>query len=331
LVIKNGEAVWQAVYGTRRSGQDDPVQTDDAFHIGSNTKAMTALLCAIYVDRGLLAWDSTVGETLGGRYAMREEYRDVSLLMLLSHTGGMPTALPSPVWRSFFPYDSERGKDRDALTAAVLNARPASSPGTQWQYSNFGYAVAGRMLELVSGVEWETLMRTELFAPLGMTAAGFGPPARPAGSSAARAAPWGHAPAPVEPGYAAADNPVALGPAGTVHASPADMGRYLSVLLAGGIGPDGVRIVSEKNLAMLLKPVRENYGLGWFLGTTTDGRRYALHDGSNTMFYSILAILPDEGSAVVVLANRGDPTAARRVNELARYLALHFLGAAIVE
>jgi len=251
--------------------------------------------------------------------------------MLLSHTGGFPTSLPGSVWRSFFPYDSPHGMDRDALTAAVLNAAPAGTPGTQHRYSNFGYAVAGRMLEKNTGLDWETLMRTELFGPLEMSTAGFGPPAQPIGTSVNRPAPWGHAPAKIDPAYAAADNPAALGPAGTVHASLADLEHYLTVLLTGGLARNGSRIVSRASLDVLLEPVLDGYGLGWLVGTTTDGRRYALHDGSNTMFYSMLVVLPDDGSAVVVLTNRGDATAMRRVNELAMYLASHFLDASLVE
>jgi len=331
MVMMDGQAVWKAVYGTRRAGADDPALPDDPFHIGSNTKAMTALLCAIFVDRGSIAWQSTVGEILGGDYAMRDEYRDVTLSMLLSHTGGFPTSLPGSVWRSFFPYDSPRGMDRDAMTTAILDADPAGTPGTKLAYSNFGYVVAGRMLEIKTGIDWETLIRTELFGPLGMSSAGFGPPAQPIGNSSTRPAPWGHAPSKVDPGYAAADNPAALGPAGTVHASLADLERYLSVLLTGGIAFDGKRFVSEENLAALFEPVLDDYALGWLVGITTDGRRYILHDGCNTMFYSLLIMLPDEESAVVVLANRGDPAAGRRVRELGMYLARHFLNASLRE
>jgi CubicO group peptidase (beta-lactamase class C family) len=331
MVLMDGQAVWKSVHGTRRSGVDDPALLEDPFHIGSNTKAMTALLCAIFVDKGFITWQSTVGEILGGSYAMRDEYRHVTLSMLLSHTGGFPASLPGSVWRSFFPYDSPSGMDRDALTAAILNAAPAGAPGTKHVYSNFGYVIAGRMLEIKTGTNWETLMCSELFDPLLMSSAGFGPPAQPLGSSSARPAPWGHAPSKVDPGSAGADNPVALGPAGTVHASLADLECYLAVLLTGGLARDGSRIVSEESLAILLEPVLDGYGLGWLVGTTTDGRRYVLHDGSNTMFYSILVVLPDEGSAVVVLANRGDATAMRRVSELATYLASHFLNASLGE
>jgi len=331
MVMIDGQAVWKAVYGTRRAGEDDPALIDDSYHIGSNTKAMTAFLCAIYVDRGIIGWQSTVGEILGSDYAMRDVYRDVTLSMLLSHTGGFPTSLPGSVWRSFFPYDSPRGMDRDAMTTAILNADPAGTPGTKLAYSNFGYVVAGRMLETRIGSNWETLIRTELFGPLGMSSAGFGPPAQPIGSSSVRPAPWGHAPSKVDPGYVAADNPAALGPAGTVHASLADLERYLSVLLTGGIAFDGKRFVSEENLAALFEPVLDDYALGWLVGITTDGRRYILHDGCNTMFYSLLIMLPDEESAVVVLANRGDPAAGRRVRELGMYLASHFLNASLGE
>lgn len=325
-VVVGGHVAWSGAYGVRTLGSAEPVDILDPFHIGSDTKAMTALLCAKLVERGLLAWDATVGEVLGSVHDVRGEYRDVTLAMLLSHTGGFPAGLPMLTWSSFFPYDAENGRDRAALTSAILAAAPANEPGTSFVYSNLGYVVAGRMAEVAAGDGWEALMRQELFDPLGMVGAGFGPPAKPIGSATARPAPWGHSPRPVDPSSEAADNPAAIGPAGTVHATLADLERYVGVYLSGGLAPDGSRLVSEATIAELLTPRSDAYALGWGIDTAADGRRIAMHDGSNTMFYCTIAMLPDDGGAIVVMTNRGDSVASVRVAELALYLAERFLG-----
>src|SRR5215212_2418790 len=61
-VVRNGTVVAAGAVGTRRAGTDTPVTVSDRFHIGSDTKAMTALLAAMFVEEGRLRWDSTVGE-----------------------------------------------------------------------------------------------------------------------------------------------------------------------------------------------------------------------------------------------------------------------------
>src|SRR5918998_2886816 len=61
-VVKNGEVIASGAVGTRRAGTNSPVSIDDRFHIGSDTKSMTALIAAMFVEGGKLHWTSTVGE-----------------------------------------------------------------------------------------------------------------------------------------------------------------------------------------------------------------------------------------------------------------------------
>lgn len=319
-VIRGGRVVYRGVAGLRVAGSPGPALETDAFHIGSDTKAMTALLCGILVDRGILRWDTTVGEVFGGEYPMVEAYRGVTMAQLLSHTAGLPAGLPGPAWMRFFPYDSPAGADRARMAAESLALTPVNAPGSAFLYSNLGYVVAGRMLELTTGKSWEDLMEEELFRPLGMDGAGFGPPARLA------SAPWGHSPKPVDPAGPYADNPAALGPAGTVHANLADLERYASLYLGRGLSSSGRRVISEAALEEILRPRLDGYALGWAVLEDSGGRRVIAHDGSNTTFYCSMAIWPDDGDAIIVLANRGDGKAEAAVGALVTYLAERFLG-----
>lgn len=319
-VIRDGEVVYRAVAGVRKAGSPEPIEASDAFHLGSDTKAMTALVCGMLVDRGLLSWDATVGDGFGRDYPMRDEYRGVTLAQLLSHTAGLPEALPGPVWMSFFPYDSAAGRDRARMAAESLALEPALKPGSAFLYSNLGYVVAGRMAELAAGEDWETLVREWLFRPLGMAGAGFGPPAK------AAPGPWGHDPSPIDPAFMYADNPAALGPAGTAHASLSDLERYVGLYLSRGKTSAGQVLISESSLDAVMTPRLSGYALGWAVIATTEGRRVLAHDGSNTMFYCSMAIFPDDGDAIIVLANRGDGPAGAAVGRLVSYLAERFLG-----
>lgn len=271
------------------------------------------------VDRGLLDWTSTVPEVLGKGFPMRDEYRTVTLEQLLSHTAGLPANIPRDEWLTFFPYDSSAGADRTRMISKALTLTPEFTPGTSYLYSNLGYVLAGKMVEEVTGEDWESLMRKEIFEPLDMNGAGFGPPGRIPGNGIT--APWEHAPAPVDPDFEYADNPAALGPAGTVHTSLEDLEKYVSIYFSGGKSLSGRRVISEESLDEIMKPRLQNYSLGWLVYTDNRGHRFLAHDGSNNMFYSSMLVFPETRDAVIVLGNRGDGQAAAGVTELLRYFS----------
>ena len=74
--------------------------------------------------------------------------------------------------------------ERWSIVTHYLSRPPALNPGVRYEYSNVGYIIAGAVAERCTGKSWEELLRSEVFTPLGMTTAGFGPPgeagARPA-------------------------------------------------------------------------------------------------------------------------------------------------------
>lgn len=89
--VQDGRIIAAGAVGTRRWGSDTPVGIDDAFHIGSVTKAMTSLLVAMLFEDGRLRWDTTVAEAFPDLAAgMDAGLRGVTLTQLLSHTGGLP-------------------------------------------------------------------------------------------------------------------------------------------------------------------------------------------------------------------------------------------------
>jgi CubicO group peptidase (beta-lactamase class C family) len=92
-VVHNGETVALGVAGVRTRGKPDKIAAADRFHIGSDTKAMTAVLCAILVDEGKLKWGQTIGETFPElKKSMHSQYQAVTLEQLLTHRCGAPGA-----------------------------------------------------------------------------------------------------------------------------------------------------------------------------------------------------------------------------------------------
>jgi len=308
--IVDGKLVALGAVGLRKHKGGNGVTTDDKWHIGSNTKSMTATLAATFVEEGELSWDTTLGETLGRAIRMRKEYKDVTLLNLLSNRSGIPGQVPPKIWGDTWKKDG-RGKvtaRRLEFVEEMLNLKPSFAPGTDYEYSNAGFVTAGAMLEAVAGESWETLMTERLFKPLKMNSAGFGA----AASVGKEDQPWGHHPPnkPKEPGPGD-DNPRALGPAGTVHASLADLARYVQMHTLRETGP----VVKKEKTYEVLHRIAEgnkNYACGWLVEERgwADGEALT-HSGSNTMNYCVFWIAPKRRFAAIAVTNAGGNTAAR--------------------
>jgi D-alanyl-D-alanine carboxypeptidase len=288
------------VAGLRSAVGDDPVQRDDLWHVGSITKSMTATLVARLAESGTIAWEDAVGEVLGDLpVAIDPAYAEATYADLLSHRSGLAANLGflASIRLAGTDENREAPADRRTYAAMVLSRKPNVAPGS-FLYSNAGYVVAGAMLEATTGESWETLIRREVFDPLGMDSAGFGPP----GSPDVVDQPRGHRRLlgigplrPAEPGPAA-DNIPALGPAGRVHANAADMLKYL----AAHATKDPGFLHRESWVRLHSKLPGGDYALGW--RREPDGR--LTHDGSNTMWYARATFWPAEARALFMAVNR---------------------------
>lgn len=91
-VAKDGKVVALGAVGTRVLGMDLPVARDDRFHIGSDTKAMTATIAGKLIEEGKLDWNTTIGEVLGPVIPnLKPKFAAIPLEQLLSHTSGLPS------------------------------------------------------------------------------------------------------------------------------------------------------------------------------------------------------------------------------------------------
>lgn len=298
LVGDSRRIIAQAVVGVRESGKPDKAQLTDAFHIGSCTKAMTATLAARLVEQGKLRWEHTIAEAFPDlKTRIRPDYHTVTLRQLLLHRSGLPEDRPpNPIL--FLKIRGLQGDIREQRLRAVewiLEQPPASDPNTRFAYSNFGYLVAGAMLEQLTGRSWETLMREYLFKPLGMRTAGFGAPQRFAG----------HSGDPPQPTFY--DNPPALGPAGTVHCSLHDWANFARLHLQGARGQK-TRLLRPESFAQLHTDLhQQGYSMGWIVSQSPP--RVLSHAGSNTFWFAVAVIEPDADRFYLVATNWGHPKA----------------------
>jgi len=325
-VVADGRIVAIGAAGVRRRGGPERVTTDDRFHVGSCTKAMTATLCAILVQEGKLTWDTTPEQVFPDlREGFRPEFRKVTLRQLLTHRSGTPKDLDrGGLWGRLRRFDGEPTEVRRLLVQRVLGQAPECEPGTKFVYSNAGYAIAGHVAETVAGKPWEDLMREKLFMPLGMKSADFEAP----GTKDANDQPRGHTASgkPVEPGPDA-DNPPALGPAGTVHCSIADWARFVALHL--GDVPGSPQLLRTETLATLHTPFQgepPRYALGWMLVERDWAGGTALtHSGSNTLWFAVAWLAPAKHAAVLVACNQGGTEAEKACDEVASVLVRSFL------
>jgi CubicO group peptidase (beta-lactamase class C family) len=305
-VVKDDSIVFAKGYGVRELGKPGAVDVGTRFAIGSTTKAMTAVALGMLVDEGKVRWDEPVITYLP-HFRVGDPYvtRELTVRDLLTHRGGLGNA--DQLWASV-DYSTEE------ITSRMATLAPAYSLRSRFIYQNVMYAVAGEVIEAVSGTPWATFVRTRIFAPLGMT-----------GTEPTLAALAG------KPNVAIAhmelrdtirpvmNRPVdAVGPAGSVWSSVADMAKWARFILdSGRVG--GKRLLSEASYREIMSPqvvapremystmsiIRPHfftYGLGWFLHDYR-GQAVAMHTGSIDGMSALIGLIPERRLGMYVLAN----------------------------
>ena len=310
-VVHGGKITACGAVGFRREGGNIPVTLDDKFHWGSLTKSMTATLAAMLVDNNKLQWQSTLGDVFPNlKVTMHPDWSATTLEWLLQNRGGAPANLDAnSLWTRMWKFSGKSTEHRMFLLKELTAKPPTQKPGSTFVYSNAGFSIAGAMTEHVVGKSWEETIQDRLFKQLGMSSVGFGAPATPGKEDQ----PWGHTlttsgfkPVPPGPG---ADNPVSISPAGRTHGSILDLAKYAAFHLAGARGK-GVILKSDTFKKLHTPGPNQAYAMGWMVVRRPWAKGNALtHSGSNTMFYAVIWIAPEQDYAVVVATNAGGDAA----------------------
>jgi CubicO group peptidase (beta-lactamase class C family) len=265
---------------------------------------MTAALVALFVQKGDLDWDSTLGKTFPELADdMTPEFRKITLTQLLTHHAGFTHDIEGG-WKSI-PRDRSPREQRQEALKRLAKAKLESAPGEKFSYSNVGYVLAGHMAEKVGGADWEELMARRLFEPLGMKTAGFGAMGTPGKVDQ----PWQHRAdgTPLEPGPIR-DNPPVMGPAGRVHCSLPDWAKFVAFEMRQGQGQPALLRPATFN-QLFATPFRDSpYMRGGWGGNQENRRAGGLllaHDGSNTQNHCTAWVAPNRHFAVLVVCNQG--------------------------
>lgn len=334
VMTQDGKIIAEGVAGTRRLHSDIPATLDDRFHLGSDTKAMTALLAAMLVEKGKLRWDLTLAEAFP-EYLEKipEPLRNATLEQILSHSSGLPGDNEElfKIYYDSIEYNRPLPQQRLWVIEQALKLPPAGKPGEQFVYSNLGYIVAGSIIERAAGKSWEELMHERIFTPLGLTSAGLGPQS----SLGLIDAPIPHFTEDGEIfpmlGGPSADVPAVMGPAGNAHMSPRDFARWAAWHAA--VGKRNPALVSPKSVEKLHTPVIETpprmeerpgtprmgrYALGWGIirFPWEPEKDFLMHGGSNSMNLAWIIVRPEEDRSLVLMTNIGGQNADRAFQKL---------------
>ncbi len=283
-VVENGRITAIGATGLRRADRDVRVTNDDVWHIGSCTKSMTATLAGVLVDAGRLRWDMPISETLPG-VPCDPGWRKVTLWHLVTQRSGI-APMSRGEWRTLDAGKGTPREQRAAFARMLLGHAPSKPPG-KFEYSNSGYGLLGAILERAADADYEDLLRTHIFQPLGLKTAGFGAPATPGKLDQ----PWGHRRdgdqlTPVAP---SPENqfPPALAPGACVHMSLADFARYAAWLSSGE-----PRLVKAETFTFLQTPPDDSAYAGglWTTELPGIGGKAVCHCGHMGGFFGVFHV-----------------------------------------
>jgi CubicO group peptidase (beta-lactamase class C family) len=296
-VLAAGEVV-EASAGILHAGTAAPATPDSLFQIGSITKAWTATILHQLATAGHLDLRHAVRTYLPDlRFADHALGAQVSVGMLLSHTSGLEGDRFT---------DTGRGDDCLARYVDGLDdLRFVASPGQSFSYGNAGYAVAGRIAEVVTGERWDDLVRERIIEPLGLTHCALLPE-----EAILHPVAVGHERTPTGPRPVKTwALPRSLGPAGSTLAMTArDLLAFGTAHLEPsphGVAPDIASAMQQRKVdltEMAFTPGIVGWGSGWMLFEHV-GHRIFGHDGGTLGQSAMLRVLPEMGVVVAGMAN----------------------------
>ncbi len=286
-----------------------PVLPETRFDLASITKvAATTSMAMLLWQRGRLDLDALLGDLLPGFIvgaADTRERRRVTLRMLLAHAGGLPAHVPF--------YETCRGPE---VLRAALHTPLACEPGTEARYSDPGFMLLGKALELLAGEPLDRFCRREIFAPLGMAHTSFGVDAGERGSVPPTEQDRVFRGRVVQ-GEVHDENCWAMGGAcghAGLFAPALDLLRFADAMLAPLRGEPG--LFSAETVRLFTRraplPSGSSRALGWDTPSGTPSSSGSLFSTSSFGHLGYtgtsLWIDPDQDAAVALLTNRTFPT-----------------------
>ena len=308
-VVQGDKVILLKGYGYRDLEKQLKVTPNTLFAIGSITKSFTVSALGMEMDEGKVDWDKPVRDYLPA-FKMYDPGLTEQMMIrdLITHRSGLPRH--DMVW-----YSSDFS--REDIVRRLQYLEPNKPLRSTFQYNNLMFMTAGYIAGLLNGKSWEDTIRERIFTPLGMNGTNFS--LKDTQSSPDFALPYrkgNDVKAEVKrmPFDEQCPDRCAIGPAGEINSSVADMSRYVLFHLNKG-KVDGKALLSENNSIQMQTPQmvisgapdykeesETSYGMGFFISQYR-GHKRVEHGGNLDGFSAEFAFLPDDGIGVVVLTN----------------------------
>ncbi len=315
-IVANGRLVHVKGFGVQDLVHSRPVTPDSLFRIASMTKAFTALSILKLREEGRLSLDDLaekyVPEMRGWTYPTKDSPR-IRIRDLLTHSAGFVDDNPWGDRQTPLP-------DADFTKMLAQGVPLSAAPATHYEYSNFGYAVLGRIIANVSGMPYRSYVERNLLGPLGMASSGYQVSEWPVERRAIGYR-WEDGRWKGEPTMADG----AFGAMGGLQTSASDYARWVAFLLsawpprddaeAGPVSRASVRMLAEGSnfLALAQRNGKSGpaacrqaaaYGFAMRVAQDCDLGLTLAHGGGYPGYGSHVMLMPDYGVGIFVFTNR---------------------------
>jgi CubicO group peptidase (beta-lactamase class C family) len=290
-VIRDGEVILTRTYGMANIESGQPVTAATNFRLASISKQFTAMSILMLIEQNRLTLDTVLLQIFQDFPAYGD---DITIETLLQHRSGLLDYEP------LVPEDAtEQVHDADVLEILKQQDAGYFPPGSDYRYSNSGYAVLAMIVEEMSNRSFAGFLQARIFTPVGMK----NTVAYEEGISTVSDRAMG---------YTVTDDGVEFTDQSLYSAVLGDGGIYSSLddlyLWDQALYRDD--LISAESKQQMLTPALENYGFGWRIDNYDGHLRYH-HSGSTSGFRNYLQRFPDQELTVIVLTNRAEPDVDR--------------------
>jgi CubicO group peptidase (beta-lactamase class C family) len=312
-VARQGRVLWQEGFGWADRERRIPATADTRYSLASITKPMTTTGLMMLVEQGLIDLDRPANDYLGDHKLTARVGRvdRATVRRIATHTSGLP------LHHHFFYEDrADRPPPMDETIRRYGNL--VAAPGERFQYSNLGYGILEYIIERTTGRDYATFMRDEVFLPLGLKRTSVGMDEGAPDAYAARYGPGGA----TLPFYDFDHRG-----ASAIFSSASDLLRF--GMFHTGKLPDAPAILSRRSIGQMQRAGARiergvSYGLGWRITENDHGYRVVSHSGGMGGVSTLLTLVPDEGVAIVALANARSPLPELATRQILRHVLPRF-------
>jgi len=306
LVADKGKPIYHKAFGYQDFDTKEPMDTSSIFELASVSKQFTAMVIMLLHERGHIKYYDSQLE----KYVPQLPYKDITVRHLLTHTSGLPDY--QQVMDEHWDKTKVAG-NLECLDMLIKYAPPKHfEPGEKYEYSNTGYLLLVSVAQRMTGMDFVSLSKTEIFVPLKMTSTDI---RSQEDKARLHNMAWGYVWVPERNAYVRADSLLEsayniwlgrrLGP-GRVSSCSSDLLKWDQALYKH-------KIVSDSTLSEAFSPMKlnsgelSNYGFGWMLEDDPKLGRVVRHSGDNPGYRTHIIRYIDANRTIILLCNNAHP------------------------